>query len=699
MSKKKKKTGKNKAPMQNAPLAERLAKHWELGRWEAFLSLYDRNREASTATCWGTSLGDALYNALTQALFVDRSIANARFAAERMLGEKNLGPDAETLRCCAALTLEYASVRAGSSVSLTPLPKGLALPEPYDRLHRGMAEILAAKASEDETEASALVKKLRRQFSAFRPGIGLTPYTNFWKIACELENLMQGTPGAGTFTAVRAIAELLREVNRAESRSAGSRNIEEFARSQAFGEIPPDQTHPVVIGLWGYLCEAGGVRYGPEWAAAARTLQIRFVAGLEKFKAAYDVLIAIHMGSVEIDALLGKFPWTEAERFILLLTEAPMFCTEMAGYEADTTRRAVRFFERISEIGARWRPERPWPDAVRSAFSQTVQRDGYTLAEILTKKRMPYRSMHTCDLLFFVINEPVLRKQIETALAGHLPLPLSGEWVEETAEMLAACEVSAANLRRIARFLSDDAYRSLLSAWVDELVSISAGDAVEEFLSTLSSWAAITDEHLAVVCKNLPEESAEGCFCRLCLAAGPFKISSDSDVQEALLKALPGAEARFRINLLILLTSWREVPLSFWLRLLEAAIPPQTGQMEMLDWCDWLDLASVIGDRDDGTAMATKLVSRLEKIPKRERLSTYKRVLSLFKKLVKGEKKRTTKENTPFDISDFDADMMEQLKQMAAKMMKRMSPKYSKEAQSRSLFEDFEDDELPTERR
>lgn len=662
---KKKKHAKNKASIQNAPLGERLAKHWNLGRWEAFITLYNRNREASAATRWGTLLGDALYNALTRALFVDSSIEDARFAAEQILGERDLGPENEMLRACAALALDYAAVRAGNAIRLTPLPKGIALPEPYQQLRRGIAEIISAKGPANEEGASALVKKMWRQFGAFRPGIGITPYTNFWKTAQELEELMKDSPAAATFTAVRAIAELLREIHRAESRSAGTRDIVEFARSRALGEIAPNQTHPVVIGLWNYLCEAGGERYGPEWASAARALQIHFAAGLDRLKTAFGALEPYKITPMGIEVLWEKFDWTDAERFVLLFAEAPRLCDEIAAeHGPEALRRAVRLFERASEIGLRWRPERPWPEAVRFAFSQTVRRDGYALAEILTKKHLPYRSMHASDLLFLIINEPALRKPIENALAGHLPLALDEEWAEETAEMLLACEVSAANLRRIARYLSVDAYRSLLAVWVGELVSLSAGTAFDGSQLSLSPWSDLTDEHFAVICENLPPDSPAGCFCRLCLGAARFEISDDPALWEAFFSSLRDAESAFGLDFFTLFISWHDVPLGFLLRLADVAIIPGIHHID-IDY--WMDLVRLIAERKDAASIATKLVSHLEDIPKRDRRK-YSQILSPLRALAAGRKPQIKRRAPIFDLAGFDAEALEKLRQVFSKL-------------------------------
>ena len=176
---------KKKIAGQNLSLTERLERHWTNEKWEAFFSLYMRDRDASERGPWVARFPDALYNCLTAALFLHKNYDGARLVAEMMISERALGPDDGVLRECAQTALDFINIREGRLNRPAGEGRGVALPEPYEELRRKLADEFAPpKRGRKRKEVSnPTVEKLAKQFKALPNAKNSGMYTSFLKTA------------------------------------------------------------------------------------------------------------------------------------------------------------------------------------------------------------------------------------------------------------------------------------------------------------------------------------------------------------------------------------------------------------------------------------------------------------------------------------------------------------------------------------
>ncbi|MDR3230007.1 MAG: hypothetical protein LBT65_01085, partial [Synergistaceae bacterium] len=248
---------KGKKPQQNLSLKDRLEKHWNNRKWDAFVSLYMRDTEASMRTRWADHWQDALYNCLTSALFVDRDFRSVEMALDliRREGER-FSPD---LHDCADVASDFLTARKNARFTdPTPLREEATLPSPYASLRGDLASLAVASRARKskKNETVALVEKLAAQHARLGKAKSASPWSTWLKIAQQLETATGGEVCAGTFRAVRAIVALSCELFCASGENA-LRDVSELPKNPLFRSIPENCSHPVIEMLWDFFCWSG----------------------------------------------------------------------------------------------------------------------------------------------------------------------------------------------------------------------------------------------------------------------------------------------------------------------------------------------------------------------------------------------------------------------------------------------------------
>lgn len=615
MSKKSKNKGKPQG--QNLPLKDRLAKHWAGEKWEAFVSLYLRDREASERTAWAGRIADGLYNCMTRALFVDRSMGNAEAAAVQLLAEKNLPDD---LGCCAEITLRCAAIDMGRAAPSVPIEYDGPLPTAYDRLRR---EINATPTVGDDVRA--LVEKLDKQFKSLEGARNITPYTNFLKTLKELERRAPSP----VFRTLGAVAELLKDVNRATSSKDIPRNISAIVRSKAFAGIAPNQSEPLVLGLWDILCESGGRKLGREWENSARAIEISFAAGFEKYRPLYEKMKSLEKSRTQlpIQLALDSWKWTDCERYILAyaailaLTDDDFFeegCVEL--------NRFMDLIKILTDIGRRWRPQNPWAKPVATVFSNVVRRRGEAVINMLDDRNPPFEAMLTADILYFVIHKPAILKDSKSPLWQLVPFNIPEDELSDISQMLTACDVSPEELLSLKRLLSEETYAEMLAAWVRFMVWDSTDCALYRPFSHEVCWARLKNGHFRLIVGSVPPDRIEAAFCALFADQKPFRISPDKDLREKFLNSAKNENTDATADILEFLLTLRDVDNEFLISLFEASLP------SLIKSDEWERLTETLNEVNENkspyrVAIASEIHKRLKKIPARERSDALKRAV------------------------------------------------------------------------
>ena len=138
---------RKKQQQKNLSLKDRLARHWDNRNWEAFVSLFLRDRDASARTPWASLLNDALYNSLTKALFVDKDTRSAESVLALINGERDAFGIPTSLSDCAGVASDFLKARKNVSLKkLSPLEAKSDLPAVYQSLRKGLLPFLSPRA-------------------------------------------------------------------------------------------------------------------------------------------------------------------------------------------------------------------------------------------------------------------------------------------------------------------------------------------------------------------------------------------------------------------------------------------------------------------------------------------------------------------------------------------------------------------------
>ncbi|MDR3280305.1 MAG: hypothetical protein LBT23_07320 [Synergistaceae bacterium] len=569
-----------KKPVKNQSLSERLAQRWNDGKWDAFISLYMRNRAASDRTKQAPRLTDAYYNCLAQTMFVYKDIEGAFAVASMMILEENLGADDARLRGCARLVMDIAGLKNGERDSLSELPDDTELPEPFGTTRLKIREALStAKKGKKSIFASRkdpLPGKLEKQFDALRNAKTVSPYSTFLNIAEKLESKTANMASAGTFKALRAIASLLCDIIRPDKRGV-LREPRDVIRHPAFGEILWPQNHASVFALWNYLCETGGKKYGSEWESAVRVMQVKFSRVQFGYAKTYDRLLNLpDDGNYEylpFWILLNYDGWTEHERYIMsylaihaLSTRDPDFFLKLK------TEAHITLFKTLGDIGRKWRPENPWPEPVKNAFKMLCSENGFDFVGHIIKANLPYEAMTPSTLVFISLYSPEVLSVIKDKASRLLPLRLSQDETENVASFFTSPVVPVGVMRLVSSLLDKESLAETLRCLIDYLVTMSVASLSDGAALREMPWNELSNGHIEFFAENLPEDDQIGCFCRLCRGMKRYRLSGDAAATEAFFAAKRSYDGVFGLLLSFFLMVWPDISPQFIVKLFELSI-------------------------------------------------------------------------------------------------------------------------------
>jgi hypothetical protein len=647
-----------KKPQQNLSLKDRLAKHWNNSNWGAFISLYARDKAASMRTPWAERWQDALYNCLTEELFVEKNFQAAEMALDLIRGE---GEEISSrLRDCACVAADFLYARRRGLPAAVPYPLGeeANLPPLYASLRYRFVSLVsdaAKRKKASKNDAAALVKKLAAQYDRLKNAKSASPWLTWMKIAEQLEAAARGTDSAETFCAVHAIVRLQCELVRHTRGADLLRDVEALPRHPLFCAIPGNQSHPAIGMLWDFFCRLGERKYGEEWGMTARVLQLSFMAKtdrLESLKKQYDRLAKMDEYADERDLvrplLSSSLGWTEQERYILRI----LF---MLNYEPEIDEDGdipafmenfkilVESFEVLGRLGRRWRPQAPWPTPVRDYFEEIVLGLPLEMLAFLAERDLPWEILSTPSILFIVLHDRNGAQRLKKAVSSKLPLPLSPEDIQKFLCALNPNSLKAMGIRTMRMFLDDAGYARLFESWVRQVVLFSSEDARNGDPPSQQMWNAIGKDTLRELAATLPSDSPEGCLCRLLREGG--KLCSDSPEADAFFGALSSRiaqsdpdneEFEWTIHFLMFLLTWPEVSSHFLLRLIGEALPPY----HLEHWGNIADILERMTDRSKRKTVALALCARMKRLGAIYRSVGFTAALRHLEKLGRTTRKR-----------------------------------------------------------
>ncbi|MDR1508993.1 MAG: hypothetical protein LBS53_05100 [Synergistaceae bacterium] len=572
---------KKKIAGQNLSLTERLERHWNNEKWEAFFSLYMRDREASDRGPWAAKFPDALYNCLTASLFLHRNYDGARQVAEMMLGERALGPDEGVLRECARTALDFINIKEGKLSRPGEEGRGIALPEPYEELRRKLADEFASppKRGKKKKEVSnPTVEKLAKQFNALPSAKNLGPYTNFLKTAETLTAETEGTESAAIFKAVRDIASIIREMARG---SYGLRDPAQLIwHFEHFGpkEYPLRASHPALLAMWEYMCKLGGRKFGGKWENAARTARMSVISMNEEFKPIYDKLLTAVKKKSSNEDIYTKIErsydgWTDQERFIILFLAVSAHQMEndpdfLEDIHADTM---LRWFKILGEIGGRRRSEGAWPESVKLSVEKMAIAGGSKYLDFLAGENLPYECMTSATIAAMVLYAPHAFKLIKARLTSRLPLNMTEADEEALDNFLPGIMFSVPVLTATSGLFDSRGKEIFFKSILMSILRTDISWALAPVSYGSPLWSSMSQPHIALFLENLPEDSYAAAFCRLCLGRKPMSLSDDASQIAAFFSSRP-EESLFNATLSLFLMTWPGISIEFLLRLFENSL-------------------------------------------------------------------------------------------------------------------------------
>ncbi|MDR2137434.1 MAG: hypothetical protein LBO68_04015, partial [Synergistaceae bacterium] len=532
-----------KKPQQNLSLKERLAKHWDNRKWDIFVSLFMRDREASIRTPWASRWDDALYNCLTAALFVDKDLQNAAMTLDVIRAEQKISGLSPLLCDCADVASDFLNADKVASWKPSPLLNEAGLPPSYAFLRRELVAFGSAKTSRSPRgETVTLVKKFISQYAKLERAKTVMPYSTWLKIAEQIETATKNSNHAETFRAVRVIVALVHQLFLKGKGENALRQIENLHRNPLFRSIPKNQTHPVVGFLWDFFCRSGERKYGKEWGDTARVLQLSFMKGsaeLEQLGTQYERLMKLDK-TASLDSLLqsalrvSASRWTDQEHYILralFVQYVDVHMDDSASFSL-----LIESFKILNTIGRKWRPETPWSSAVRESFEETLFAFPRKYLSMLSRMDLPFDAMSAPSLLYLSLSDDYeLTKKLLTTRA---PLRLSPDEANRTAKAMLEESFSREDTKLLKSLLDEAGYVVLFSAWVRAAITRSLKDAKNGVLPARHFWATVKGAFLEELSNTLPPSSPEGCLCRLCAGLKPLHFSKDPAKIDAFVNAL-----------------------------------------------------------------------------------------------------------------------------------------------------------------
>ncbi|MDR1482797.1 MAG: hypothetical protein LBI74_09240 [Synergistaceae bacterium] len=578
MSRNKNKNKKKKIAGQNLSLSERLARNWENDRWEAFVSLYMRDREVSDRGPWAERFPDALYNCLTSALFQHRNRESARPIAEMILSEHSLGQDGDIIRMCARTALDFMNIRDGKA--LVPSDgEGFnkELPAPYGELRRRLVDcfVQGKPGKRGRATSNSAVEKLSKQFKALPSAKNSGPYSSFLKTAEVLAEENKLADAAEIFKAVRYIAMVMREVSRSGSKAMNPNYVTPIWDSK---EYPSSVSHPVLFTLWEHMCRLGGRKFGGDWERAARVARMSLFVSDEEFKPAYDKLMALD----DEDFQEERFPiiaeryysgWTEHERFILIfLAISEIIRDGIIPFVNIPFKMLLRWFKTLGEIGRRWRSGGAWPIVIRRSFERLIMFQDGKFADLLAKEDLPFESMTAPTIIVMVLCGPHILMRVKDKLGPRLPLRVDkrdeeilDEFFSDIVFPLQALKVTSELFDRSGR---ESFYKVIIMSIIRKEVSLALER--ERYAPTL--WNSISQAHLAMFAENLAEGSRLAIFCQLCVGQKHMGLSDDPAKIAAFFSSRPDEDLSNAFSLSLFLMNWPGISFEFLLKLFEDSI-------------------------------------------------------------------------------------------------------------------------------
>jgi hypothetical protein len=568
---------KKKITGQNLSLSERLKRNWEGEKWEAFVSLYMRDRAESDRGPWAARFHDALYNCLTAALFLHKNHAGARQIAEMMLSERCLDQDDSVMRMCARTALDFIDIREGRS-SVPSLGEGLgvALPSPYGELSRKLLEEFAPqKRDRGKRETSnSSVEKLSKQFKALPSAKNVTPYTTFLKTAEILASETEGTDASEIFKAVRDIASLMRKIAGKECRAADLPHLISLASS---GGGPLRASHPALLTLWEHMCKLGGSKFGGDWERAARVARMSLLDTNDEFRPAYDKLTALKEGfsSEELPLTAERYysGLTEQERFIVIFLIIVEYAKKDINSLVDLPGRTLlMWFKTLGEIGSRRRSGEAWPAVIGIAFEGVTVTGEEEFINSISKEDLPFECMTVPTIVAMTLYRPHIIKRVRAKLGSRLPLR-----VDDRDERILdnffldiifphkSLEITSGLFGPIGReIFFNSAFLSIIRSEVSR--------ALEDEDYRPMYWGSISQAHIALFAENLPEDSQAAAFCRLCLGEKHMKLSEDPSKIAAFFSSRLDEDPFKSSALSLFLITWPGISVEFLLRHFEKSL-------------------------------------------------------------------------------------------------------------------------------
>ena len=520
-------------------------------------------------TTWANLLNDALYNSLTQALFVDKYLTSAENTLALINAEQISYGIPDSLADCACVASDFLKARKSALLKkLSPLVAESGLPAVYANLRKGLSSYMLSSANVLKTQkggAPALVKKFADQFANLARAKTSARYITWLKTAEQLEDMSKGTRNESVFSAIRDIAALVLELFRTGEGENLLRDPEYLFKTKLFKDPPSAQTHPAVRALWEFFCCAGERKYGAEWGEAARVAQLSFVAeeSQSALKKQYQILMNSSLDDLDflvLKIMRGTSTWTEQELYVL----NTVFTTNLENFDKIDSSFEMQFlnaFNLLTRIGRKWRPEAPWHANVQKSFDDILRdfRLGL-ITSVITD--IPYDAISSYALIMLSLVDAGHLRAIEKTASNRLPLQLSDSELENLEEYAIDKPLPRWTMKVLETLVGRRKGALVLSFIAYVIVKESAKDAFFGKIPSQQAWMEFSRKELPKeLADALPQDNLMGCFCRLCSGMPHGRITNEPQEIKSFLAALPAVTVNncFADFFLIILLTWQDV--------------------------------------------------------------------------------------------------------------------------------------------
>ncbi|MDR1309164.1 MAG: hypothetical protein LBL95_04615 [Deltaproteobacteria bacterium] len=243
--------------------AEQLHKLWGARKWGGVLKLLAQYRGNPQTARYLGYRPFAIYNQLSEALFVDGHFGQAPDLA-RELAQVAHGPALAVLRDCSAIALDCLSALDPGFAPSTLETDPASLPGPWAEMRRRQASLTADGMASPSPERRKAVDKLDQSFRKLPLAKSPSPYATFMARINSLAAL--GSEAERTvFSALGTLGRMIKDINGGQRIRAQYRSLYKIPSDVDLAGVARSAQHPAVATVLRFFLDRCVAQFGQAW--------------------------------------------------------------------------------------------------------------------------------------------------------------------------------------------------------------------------------------------------------------------------------------------------------------------------------------------------------------------------------------------------------------------------------------------------